>query len=140
MPKLNKILIDTHIWIWLISGDTSIKQNVVKVLRETANNGMLYLASISLWEICMLETKGRLILDQPIQKWLTSAIEKSKINILDISPEITIESTNLPGSFHGDPADRIIVATARINNLVLTTRDNKIIEYSENKYIHTIAA
>ncbi len=78
-------------------------------------------------------------LDQPVLTWIRTAIKLSGIHLARLTPEITVESTELPGVFHGDPADRLIVATARIMNLTLITRDEKILEYGRLKPVQTLA-
>ncbi len=77
----------------------------------------------------MLEAKQRIELDIPVAIWLSRAVKDTGIRVIDLSPDIAAESCSLPGNFHKDPADRIIVATARIHGLILLTRDQKILEY-----------
>lgn len=77
----------------------------------------------------MMVTKGRINVKIDPKHWLNNAIGNSGLRVIELTPEIAMESCNLPGSFHKDPADRIIVATARTNNLMLLTKDRKIIKY-----------
>ena len=77
----------------------------------------------------MMVTKGRINVKIDPKRWLNNAIDNSGLRVIELTPEIAMESCNLPGDFHKDPADRIIVATARTHNLTLLTKDRKIIEY-----------
>ncbi|OQY34737.1 MAG: twitching motility protein PilT [Anaerolineaceae bacterium 4572_5.2] len=91
--------------------------------------------AISLWEIAKLVEYKRLELPCSIDEWFEQAISYPGIRVLELTPEIAVESTRLPGKFHRDPADQIIVATARINDCPLVTSDTKILDYS---YVETI--
>lgn len=133
------ILFDTHAWLWLLAGEKQISAKVISLLEDKRQKNSLYLSDISLWEICMLAKKGRITLGQPTLSWLKNAIKISNVHLLHLTPEIAVESTELPGDFHGDPADRIIVASARIFNLAILTRDQKILEYSSEHRVHTLA-
>ncbi len=77
----------------------------------------------------MMVAKGRINVKIDAMRWLNDSIQNSGLRVIDLTPEIAIDSCNLPGEFHKDPADRIIVATARTQNLTLLTKDRKIIEY-----------
>lgn len=123
------IILDTHIWVWWVHRVESL----TKVQEQTivANEGeQIGVSTISLWEIAKLVEYGRLELPFSIEEWFEQAINYPGIEILELTPEIVIESTRLPGEFHRDPADQIIVATARINNCPLVTSDKKILDYS----------
>ena len=74
-------------------------------------------------------------MSQSVHQWVKDSLNQPGVNLSPLLPEIAIESSHLPGDFHGNPADRIIVATARIKNLVLVTRDKKIIKYGEQSYV-----
>ena len=77
----------------------------------------------------MLMAKERINVKINARRWLNNAIHKSGLKVIALTPEIAIEACNLPGEFHKDPADRIIVATARTQNCELLTKDRKILEY-----------
>jgi PIN domain nuclease of toxin-antitoxin system len=129
------ILLDTHAWIWLFNGSTELSQDVVEQIDLAGNRGKVFVSAISVWELSMLVAKNRVSLSQPIDQWVKKSFSQPGVNLASMLPEIAIESSFLPGEFHGDPADRIIVATARINNLILLTRDQKIISYGEQGYL-----
>jgi PIN domain nuclease of toxin-antitoxin system len=84
---------------------------------------------ISCWEVAKLVEKGRLVLEQPTKDWITAALEFPSATLLPLTPAIAVESTMLPGSFHADPADQLIVATARLLALPLATADKKLLNY-----------
>ena len=136
MPNSEKgILLDTHVWIWLFNGSTELGKDVIEQIDFAANRGKVFISAISVWELSMLVAKNRVNLSQPIHQWVKDSLSQPGVNLSVMSPEIAIESSFLPGDFHGDPADRIIVATARINNLLLLTRDKKIIRYGKQSYV-----
>ena len=122
------LLLDTHVWWWSVSEPAHLSSIAVERILATRPSQRA-IASISLWELAMLESKQRIELDIPVAVWLSRAVKKTGITIIDLTPTIAADSCNLPGSFHKDPADRIIVATARIHGLTLLTRDQKILEY-----------
>ncbi len=137
---MTAILLDTHVFIWHINGDETLSKPLRKTIDTAIQNNELHLSAISLWEISMLGAKKRIIFSMPCLEWLNKAIEFSHTHIMHLTPAIAVESSHLPGAFHEDPADRIIVATARINGLLLLTRDKKILQYSKNKYVSAMKA
>jgi PIN domain nuclease of toxin-antitoxin system len=89
----------------------------------------LGISSISVWEVAKLVERDRLQLQIPVEEWLAIALDYPGIQMVHMTPEIYVESTRLPGTFHKDPADQIIVATARILDLELMTFDSEILQY-----------
>jgi PIN domain nuclease of toxin-antitoxin system len=124
----NMILLDTHTWIWTHSATKLLSDNVKKLIKKTLIDQRA-IASISIWEFAMMVVKGRINVKIDPKLWLDNAIKNSGLKVIELSPEIALESCNLPGNFHKDPADQIIVATARIHNLTLLTKDRKILNY-----------
>lgn len=135
MPTGNIILLDTHVWLWLMNGDPSIKADALKEIQKAANDDAIKISAISVWEIAMLEARERIILSCDCRAWVKQALAAPGISLSPLTPEIAIESARLPGSFHGDPADRILAATARELNATLFTRDKKIIAYGKTKHV-----
>lgn len=123
------ILLDTHIWIWWVHGDAELPMHYFDVIQEREAEG-LGISVISCWEIAKLVEGGKIILPLPIGTWLAQALAYPGIRLLDLTPQIAVESTQLPGIFHRDPADQIIVATARLYNCPLVTVDQKIRAYA----------
>jgi PIN domain nuclease of toxin-antitoxin system len=95
----------------------------------------LAVSAISCWEVSMLVERGRLELAKDLDEWLELALHPSGVSLIPISPEIAMASTRLPGKFHRDPADQIIVATSRVLNVPLATCDEKIRAYP---YVHLL--
>ncbi|MDR1234145.1 MAG: type II toxin-antitoxin system VapC family toxin [Holosporales bacterium] len=129
---MSDLLLDTHILLWLMNGDQKLTKGNQERIEETVNSGArICLSAISIWEIGMLVSKGRITLSQPVNKWIEQAIEVSSTKIIELSREILLDSCSLSGQFHGDPADRMIVATSRITHIPLITQDEKILPYIE---------
>ncbi|MBI5914699.1 MAG: type II toxin-antitoxin system VapC family toxin [Bacteroidetes bacterium] len=121
------IVLDTHIWIWWVSGDNKLKSKYLAAINAASQ---VYISSISCWEIAKLVEVNRLTLSVDVLVWLQTALVYPKVQLTALTPEIVVESTRLPGSFHKDPADQLIVATARILNCPVLTEDAKILGYS----------
>jgi len=122
------ILLDTHIWVWWVNESEQISTRLVDLIESNIEND-LAVSIISCWEIAKLVEKDRLELVHPIGKWLDIALNYPGVTLLDLTPKIVVESTQLPGDFHKDPADQMIVATARIYDIPLVTVDAKMIAY-----------
>lgn len=138
MDELEKdlLLLDTHVWIWLMIGSDELKSSkCLPVIEQSAKQGKIRISAISVWEIGMLEARGKIKFTVNCIDWVNEALSAPGISLEPLSPEIAIESSRLPGDFHGDPADRIIVATARKLGATLVSSDKEILEYSEEGYI-----
>jgi len=122
------IVLDTHIWVWWVHGDPRLSQAHASLLEQHEPTG-LGVSAISCWEVAKLAEKGRLKLPRPIDEWMRLALGYPGLTLLPLEPEIAIESTRLPGSFQNDPADQIIVATARIHRCPIVTVDDRISAY-----------
>lgn len=131
-------LLDTHIWIWLINGESLLSKKTLNAIDQAARENAIFVSAISLWEVSMLEAKQKIILERPCLDWINVALKAPNINLAPLTAKIAVESCHLPKPFHGDPADRIITATARIEGHTLITRDKKILEYSKGHHISAI--
>jgi len=121
------LLLDTHIWLWWQFWQPELSARERDALDNLAAAGTPpALAAISLWEAQMLVEKGLLTLDIPLGYWLPTASAPETVTLLPMDVEVVLALDGLPKSFHGDPADRIIVATARAHGLALATRDSNI--------------
>ena len=118
-----KILLDTHVWLWWLLGSDRLAHRERSALDRLALRADLRLAAVSLWEAQMLYAKGRLVLDRPFEVWIRDAAAAAVIEIAPLDVEVVIALNRLPPSFHGDPADRLIVATARAHRIPLATYD-----------------
>ncbi len=134
--KTSKYLLDTHVFLWLILGNKQLKER--QILETAAATGGLLVSPITCWEIGMLASRGRVHFGMSCQDWVDQALKAPGIVTIDISPRIAIEASYLPGKFHGDPADRMLIASARVKNLIFATRDKKILAYSEQGYVSAL--
>ncbi|MBL8225322.1 MAG: type II toxin-antitoxin system VapC family toxin [Chromatiales bacterium] len=121
-----RALLDTHIWVWWLTGDPALTDRERTALDTAAIAGELCLAAISLWEAQMLHARRRLALPLPLTDWLRRAASPAVVTVLPIDVPVIAALDSLPGRFHGDPADRLIVATAKAHRLPLASRDRRI--------------
>ncbi len=122
------IVLDTHIWLWWAGENSELTDEYEELIRSRQEEG-IGVSSISCWEIALLHAREKLVLSEPVLRWLDTALSLPNTILLPLSPRIAVESNNLPGEFHKDPADRIIVATARVYDCPLITYDSKILDY-----------
>lgn len=132
------LILDTHIWVWLNTACNELSPKIVSLIDSAGLRGEVFIHAISLWEIATLEGKGRLTMRMPLDRWMEEALSKPGINLLPLLPEIAIESARLPAGFHGDPADRLIVATGRVKGIPVVTRDTKILSYGKLGHVLAI--
>lgn len=118
------ILIDTHIWVWWILDAARLRENQRQALANH-ENGRIGVSVISCWEVAKLAQIGQLQLPVSVSDWLGIALGYPGVDLLRLTPEIAVESTRLPDGFRSDPADEIIVATARAHQCELVTSDRK---------------
>ena len=128
------IILDTHIFVWLNQNDIRLTDRHRRVIEKEREQG-LGVFTISLIEIARLVNAKKIILPLPIQEWFNIALSQEGIILISITPKIAVEAQDLPSDFHKDPADRIIVATARIFDIPVVTVDKKILSYSSVKTI-----
>ena len=143
MPRTSNpdlLLLDTHVWLWLVAGSADLTTEARLTIDEAAAAGALRIAAISLWEVALLASRGRIVLGKSIGLWLDEALADPGPAIDPLSPQIAVESYALPDVFHRDPADRLIVATARVANATLMTRDQRILDYAARGHLTAIAA
>ena len=126
------LLLDTHIWVWYMEGDASqVPPELVPLLGRSERADGLRVLDISYWEVAVKTAKGKLAFSIDPAVWLRRAEKASGIRFLPLDREILLLSTRLPGSVHQDPADRMLIAAAQLNNLPLVTADRLIIDYAE---------
>jgi PIN domain nuclease of toxin-antitoxin system len=122
------ILLDTHIWVWWVHDSSALSESTSALIGDRVEAG-IGVSIMSCWEVAKLVQVGRLALPVPTADWLARALSYPGVQLLPLSPAIVVESTQLPGTFHRDPADQLIVATARVLGLSLVTADQRIREY-----------
>lgn len=123
-----KVLLDTHIWWWWITGEAGPSAAQKRVLARTSPDAPVLLSDISLWEIATLVSLGRLAVNVPLRDWLENAAAPPLVRRCGVSPAVAAGVAALPDDFHRDPADRIIVATAQVYGATLLTRDKRILD------------
>lgn len=140
-PAGRAILLDTHVWIWTVEGERDeLSDPAVEEIERGSREGRILVSAISVWEVAMLEAKGRLTLSRPMDEWVRSALRAPGVQLLGLTPEIAVESTRLPGPPAGDPADRILIAGARMAGARLATRDRHILRYAEEGHVEAVDA
>ena len=125
-------LLDTCAWIDAFSAPELLKPQARKLINAQR---LIHVSAISLLEVARKEAKGELVFGMPLAEWFRIALPQNRVKIIDASPEIAIDATRLPEWAHKDPADQLIVATARVHRLTLLTSDGKILAYPHVKSI-----
>lgn len=129
MERRRVIILDTHTLVWWIGGDAQLSRKAINAIRKETPNGRIGIPAISVWEVGMLVTKGRLALGMDLDEWIDTVQAIAGVTVLPLTAKVALESTRLPDGFHGDPADRMIVASARVENAPLVTADRRIRAY-----------
>ena len=122
------LVLDTQAWVWWTNDRSHLTQTQRRAIRSNEGD-TIGVSVISCWEIAKLYEYGRLDLPDEISEWIDAALAYPGVSLLNLTPEIAIESTRLPGNFHRDPFDQMIVATARLNQCPLVTTDRQILRY-----------
>ena len=128
------LILDTHALVWWVDGDPKLSAAAVQAIKPLMKQpGSLLVSSISVWEIALLTTKERLKLNRPLAEWLDLVERLPVLRFVPVDNAIARLSVELPGAFHADPADRIIVATAISHASPLVSSDAKIRQYPHVK-------
>lgn len=137
---MGSLLLDTHVWLWLAFGTPEkIKPSTRRALEKASADEPLLISIISVWEVALLEAKHRVSLPMSVEAWVERALDRPDIRLVDLKhPRTVIDSCHLPGNFHSDPADRLLVATARSENAVLVTHDKKILDYGAAGHVKVL--
>jgi PIN domain nuclease of toxin-antitoxin system len=130
-------LLDTNAWFWIVTGDARVPPAVVARIEAAAAEGRVCVSEISAWEIALKESMGKLRLNVPVSRWLEESTEG--LRVLDLPLAVIVDATRLPGTFHKDPADRFIVASARHHHLTLVTGDELILDYARAGHVDVLA-
>ena len=131
------LLLDTCAAIWITT--EQISQEAMAAIDHSREDGeAIYLSPISAWEIGLLVARGRLNLAMAPERWFSRLLQAPGLQLADMTPEILIESSFLPGSPPKDPADRILAATARAYGYALVTRDRLLLNYARQGHISAL--
>ena len=127
------ILLDTRVWIpWSAGDHERLSATALAAITAAESVGV---SAVSCWETAMLVAKNRLKLSLDVHEWIQKGLQHPKVVPVDLSVETMVLSTRLPGAFHGDPANRMIVATALVRSVPLVTRDSQIRQWGHVKTI-----
>jgi PIN domain nuclease of toxin-antitoxin system len=128
-------LLDTHAWVWWVAKDPRMSKRAKTVVEKSSRRGELWVSMISIWEVAKKVEKRRLVLDRPLDQWLDEATAVDGLRWSELTRPVLLESCRLPPPFHGDPADQLIVATARHLGAAVVTKDERIRNYAEVRSI-----
>ena len=134
------IVLDTHVLIWAMDGDRRLGPDACAAIAAAEQDSEIGVSAITPWEIALLAEGGRLRLGREVRAWIAAALALPGIRLLPVEPAIAVDSVRLPGSFRTDPADRLIVATARHFGAPLVTADFAILAYAAGGHVRTIDA
>ena len=123
-----KLLLDTHVWIWTQEDPDELGANARQMLLDGANE--LLVSSVSTLEIARMVSIGRLILTKELRQWVRDGLSSIQARSVAVDHEIAAQSYQLPEPFHRDPADRMLVASARLHDCTLVSADRLILEYA----------
>jgi PIN domain nuclease of toxin-antitoxin system len=132
------ILLDTNALLWLAESDPRLGKAAREAIAQAATTADILVSAVSFWEIGMLLNKGRISLSEPLPRWVDAVTARAEIRIVPVDAPIAIEAGLLPGDLHGDPGDRLLVATARVLRAPLLTSDRKILAYGEAGHVEII--
>lgn len=136
---MSGVLLDTHALLWYAEGGGKpFSPTTLETVEKKRAAHALFISSISIWEIGMLTAKGRLTLSQPVEEWFRRVMSITGLRERPIDMATALESTRLPEGCHGDPADRFLIATARIHDMQLATADSKIIAYGKEGHLRVL--
>ncbi len=124
-----RYILDTHAWIWWHMSPDKLSRKAKKIIENMNRTNEILLSAISLWEFSKLLEKKRIGISCDPEDWIKSALDMPKLRLAPLSPILAYRSTILPQPFHNDPADQIIVATAREENATILTKDERILAY-----------
>jgi len=134
------VLLDTHVLTWAVGNLPKLGKKARRMVdRATAGEGA-FISAITPWELSMGVERGRLRLGEAVEEWVAGAMASPGLRMIPLDPEIAIAAARLPRAFMNDPADQIIVATARHLRLPLITADHKILNYGKAGHVRTIDA
>lgn len=134
------LLVDTHTLIWMVEEAPRLGAQAAEVLNRAGRENRIAVSAITPWEIALLVSKGRLQLSADVMQWIREALAKPGVQLAPLEPEIAVASTRLPFEMHADPADRILVATARHLGATLVTADKALLELSRNGHLKAVDA
>ncbi len=139
-PRRGRIILDTHVWIWAVEGLTeNLDPKAVTAIERAAKASTLAVSAISVWELAMLVKRGRLTLATAVSSWVEASLRPPGVQIIPVGTALALDSVQLPDfDYHKDPADRLIVATARRHGTLLTCDESLLAWARAHKHIRVI--
>ena len=134
------IVLDTHVLVWAVEGDRRLGTNARAAIEAAERTDAIGISAVTPWEIALLAERNRLRLVQEVGTWIEAVLALPGMKLMPIEPAVALDSVRLPGPFHADPADRLIVATARHSGARLGTADGTILSYAKRGHVDTIDA
>ena len=134
------LLLDTHTLLWMVEDHPRLHAGIAKELNQAARQDRIAMSAITPWEIALLVSKKRIDLHQDPLEWVRGVLSLPGMHLVPLAPEIAVASTCLPFEMHADPADRIIVATARHLGATLVTADQPLLDLSTRGHFRAIDA
>ena len=131
-------LLDTCAAIWIMNGDPLRDPAATELPQALERNGRLVISPITAWEIATLVAKKRILLTLRPEVWFSKLCDLPGVTLVDMPPSVLIASTSLPGKTPADPADRILIATAREFDYTLVTRDRLLLKYASSGYVRAM--
>ena len=122
------IVLDTHVWLWWVSDPGRFSTAAARAIKRADGIGI---AAVSCFEVATVVARGRVVLDRGAQEWIEQALALPRVELIELTPAIAVRATQLGSTFPGDPADRLIAATALLQSAPLVTKDARIRRYDE---------
>lgn len=132
------LVLDTHVWIWTVEGEKRrLSARAISAIERASRGAEVLVSAISVWEVAMLEARGRISLAMAVEEWVAAALRAPGVRLLDVTPSIATDSARLPGAGAnvGDPADRLLIASARSVGGRLVTCDASIVAYGGGGHV-----
>jgi PIN domain nuclease of toxin-antitoxin system len=135
-----RLLLDTHTVLWMVEGHPRLGAETGKAVNQAAREDRISISAITPWEIGLLASKGRIELHRDVLGWVRDALNRPGVRLATLEPEVAVASTRLPFEMHADPADRILVATARHLGATLVTADRALLELAKSGHFRAMDA
>jgi PIN domain nuclease of toxin-antitoxin system len=137
----NSFLLDTQTFLWVMEGNARLSLKTMDRIEQVIQrDGKIYISAVSIWEIGKLNTQGSISLTMPCLQWVQEALQAPYVYLAPLSPEIAIESNQLPGFLSPDFVTCILIATARVYQVPLLTRDQEILDYAAQGHLESYIA
>jgi PIN domain nuclease of toxin-antitoxin system len=127
-PPPSSLLLDTHTLLWMVENHPRLGAGAAGAMNRAGREDRLSISAITLWEIGLLASKQRIDLHRDVMEWVHEVLALPGLSLVQLLPEIAVTSTRLPFEMHPDPADRILVATARRFGATLVTADRALLD------------